>query len=81
MQLCTQIFKPLLITVITMDVVNFLSLSSVASVHDYSDGEEIIAAVGGVIAFVSAHQQSQHASVDMDQNGCQRRKKHRGSLT
>ncbi len=63
-----------------MDVVNFLSLSSVASVRDDSDDEEIITAVGGAIAFVSAYQQSQHVSDDMDQNGCQRRKNHLGSL-
>jgi hypothetical protein len=63
-----------------MDVANFLSLSSVASVRDDSDDEEIITAVGGAIAFVSAYQQSQHVSDDMDQNGCQRRKNHRGSL-
>ena len=59
-----------------MDVANFLSLSSVASVRDDSDDEEIITAVGGAIAFVSAYQQSQHVSDDMEQNGSQRRKKH-----
>jgi len=51
-----------------MDVANFLSLSSVASVRDDSDDEEIITAVGGAIAFVSAYQQSQHGSDDVDQN-------------
>ena len=63
-----------------MDVANHLSLSSVAGIHDDSDDEESVAAVGGTIAFVSAYQQSQHVSDDMDQNGSQRRKKHRGSL-
>ena len=63
-----------------MDVANPLSLSSVAGVRDDSDDEEIVAAVGGTIAVVSADQQSQHISDNMDQNGSQRRKKHRGSL-
>ncbi len=63
-----------------MDVANPLSLSSVAGVRDDSDDEEIITAVGGAIAFISAFQQSQHVSDDMDQNGPQPRKKHRGSL-
>ena len=80
MQLCMQIFNRLHISVVTMDVANPLSLSSVAGIRDDSDDEEIIAAVGGAIAFVSAYQQSQHVSDDMDQNGPQRRKKHRGSL-
>ena len=40
--------------VITMDVVNPLSLSSVASVCDDSDDEEIITAVGGAIAFIAS---------------------------
>ena len=80
MQSCTQSFKPLHITAITMDVANPLSLSSVAGIRDDSDDEEIIAAVGGTIAFVSAYQQSQHVSDDMDQNGSQRRKQHCRSL-
>ena len=63
-----------------MDIANFLSLSSVASICNDSDDKDIIAMVGGVIAFVSAYQQSQHVSDDMDQNSCQRRKKHRGLL-
>ena len=40
---------------------------------DDSDDEEIIATMGGAIAFASAYQQSQHASDylnNMDQNGC-----------
>ena len=59
-----------------MDIANFLSLSSVAGIHDESDDKEIIAAVGGAITFVSAYHQSKHASDDMDQNGCQPWKKH-----
>ena len=82
MQSCTQIFKPLHITVTTMDVANSLTLSSDDSVCDDSDDKEIITIVGGAIAFVSAYQQSQHTSdyEYLDQNGCQRRKKHCGSL-
>ncbi len=80
MQSCTQSFKPLHITVITMDVANPLSLSSIAGVRNDSDGKEIVAAVCGAISFVSAYQQSQHVSDDMDQNGSQRRKRHHGSL-
>ncbi len=82
MQLCMQIFKPLHITVTMMDIANPLSLSSVDSVRNDSDDEEIITAMGGAITFVSAYQQSQHASDlnDMDQNGCQPRKKHRGLI-
>ncbi len=75
-----QIFKPLHITVTTMDVANPLSLSSVDSIRDDSDDLEIIAAMVGAIAFVSAYQQSQHVSDNMDQNSSQQRKKHRGSL-
>ncbi len=68
--------------VTTMDIVNPFSLSFVDSAHDDLDDEEIITAMGGAITFVSAYQQSQHASDlnDMDQNGCQRRKKHHGLL-
>ena len=63
-----------------MDVANPLSLSSVTSICHDSDDEEIIAAMKGATAFVSAYQQSQHVSDDMDQNDSQRRKKHRGLL-
>ena len=77
-----QIYNHLHISVIMMDVANPLSLSSVAGIRDDSDDEEVIAAAGGAIAFVSAYHQFQHTSEYkyLDQNGFQWRKKHCGSL-
>ena len=65
-----------------MHVANPLSLSSVDSARDDLDDEEIITALGSAIAFASVYQESQQASDlnDMDQNGCQPRKKRHGSL-
>ena len=85
MQLCPQIFKPLHIMVTTMDIANPLSLPLVDSARNDLDDKEIITTVEGTISFISAYQQSQHASDydylnDIDQNGCQPRKKQSVSL-
>ena len=66
-----QYFISLHFTIIMMDVSNFFSLSSIASLCDDSDDEEVITAVGGAITFVAAYQQSQHVSDVMDQNHAQ----------